>query len=63
MVTPTFPGQHVPISDSPSDEGIFPKIQSKPLLVQREAISSFHLGEKPNSHLATTSFQRVLGSK
>ncbi|KAK4826673.1 LOW QUALITY PROTEIN: hypothetical protein QYF61_010682 [Mycteria americana] len=45
---------------------IFPNIQSKPLLAQLEAISSFpitcYLGEETDPHLATTSFQAVVES-
>ncbi|KAK4811179.1 hypothetical protein QYF61_019810 [Mycteria americana] len=47
--------------DNPFGEEIFPNIQSKPPLVQLEAISSClmacYLGEETDTHLATTSFQ------
>ncbi|KAK4828228.1 hypothetical protein QYF61_024723 [Mycteria americana] len=53
--------------DNPFREDIFPNIQSKPPLVQREAISSCpmacYLGEETNPHLATTSFQVVVESE
>ena len=52
--------------DNPFSEEIFPNIQSKPPLVQLEAISSrpitCYLGEETNPHLATTSFQAVVES-
>jgi len=45
---------------------IFPNIQSTPLLVQLETISSHpvtsYLGEETNTRLATTSFQVVVES-
>ncbi|KAK4821429.1 hypothetical protein QYF61_019707 [Mycteria americana] len=56
-----FPGQPVPILDNPFSEVKFPNIQSKPPLVQLEAISSCpvtcYLGEETDPHLSTTSFQ------
>ncbi|KAK4810950.1 hypothetical protein QYF61_013358 [Mycteria americana] len=56
-----FPGQPVPMLDNPFREEKFPNIQSKPPLVQLEAISSCpvtcYLGEETNTHLSTTSFQ------
>ncbi|KAK4826227.1 hypothetical protein QYF61_006268 [Mycteria americana] len=56
-----FPGQPVPMLDNPFSEVKFPNIQSKPPLVQLEAISSHpiacYLGEETDPHLATTSFQ------
>ncbi|KAK4826124.1 LOW QUALITY PROTEIN: hypothetical protein QYF61_005276 [Mycteria americana] len=61
-----FPGQLVPMLDNPFGEEIFPNIQSKPPLVQLEAISSrpitCYLGEETNAHLATASFQAVVES-
>ncbi|KAK4827926.1 hypothetical protein QYF61_022374 [Mycteria americana] len=61
-----FPGQPVPMLDNPFAEEIFPNIQSKPLLAQLEAISSFpitcYLGEETDPHLATTSFQAAVES-
>ncbi|KAK4810476.1 hypothetical protein QYF61_004256 [Mycteria americana] len=56
-----FPGQPVPMLDNPLGEEKFPNIQSKPPLVQLEAISSCpitcYLGEETDPHLSTTSFQ------
>ncbi|KAK4806908.1 hypothetical protein QYF61_012629 [Mycteria americana] len=56
-----FPGQPVPMLDNPFGEEKFPNIQSKPPLVQLEAISSrpitCYLGEETDPHLSTTSFQ------
>ncbi|KAK4824162.1 hypothetical protein QYF61_011289 [Mycteria americana] len=56
-----FPGQPIPMLDNPLGEVIFPNIQSKPPLVQLEAISSrpitCYLGEETDPHLSTTSFQ------
>ncbi|KAK4815340.1 hypothetical protein QYF61_000172 [Mycteria americana] len=55
-----FPGQPVPMLDNPFSEVKFPNIQSKPPLVQLEAISSrpitCYLGEETDPHLSTTSF-------
>ncbi|KAK4825736.1 hypothetical protein QYF61_002175 [Mycteria americana] len=55
------PGQPVPMLDNPFSEVKFPNIQSKPPLVQLEAISSCpitcYLGEETDPHLSTTSFQ------
>ncbi|KAK4826770.1 hypothetical protein QYF61_011397 [Mycteria americana] len=56
----------VPMLDNPFGEEIFPNIQSKPPLVQLEAISSCpmacYLGKETDTHLATTSFQVVVES-
>ncbi|KAK4829527.1 hypothetical protein QYF61_005166, partial [Mycteria americana] len=61
-----FPGQPVPMLDNPFSEVKFPNIQSKPPLVQLEAISSCpitcYLGEETDPHLSTTSFQAVVES-
>ncbi|KAK4815123.1 hypothetical protein QYF61_017398 [Mycteria americana] len=61
-----FPGQPVPMLDNPFSEVKLPNIQSKPPLVQLEAISSHpitcYLGEETNPHLSTTSFQAVIES-
>ncbi|KAK4825244.1 hypothetical protein QYF61_025643 [Mycteria americana] len=61
-----FPGQPVPMLDNPFSEVKFPNIQSKPPLVQLEAISSrpmaCYLGEETDIPLATTSFQVVAES-
>ncbi|KAK4826164.1 LOW QUALITY PROTEIN: hypothetical protein QYF61_005737 [Mycteria americana] len=61
-----FPGQPVPRLDNPFSEEKFPNIQSKPPLVQLEAISSCpiacYLGEETDPHLSTTSFQVVVES-
>ncbi|KAK4829607.1 hypothetical protein QYF61_005707 [Mycteria americana] len=58
-----FPGQPLPRLDNPFSEEKFPNIQSKPPLVQLEAISSCpitcYLGEETDPHLSTTSFQVV----
>ncbi|KAK4833082.1 hypothetical protein QYF61_027744, partial [Mycteria americana] len=55
--------QPVPMFDNPFGEEIFPNIQSKPPLVQLEAISSHsiacYLGEETDPHLSTTSFQSL----
>ena len=52
--------------DNPFSEEIFPNIQSKPPLVQLEAIFSrpvtCYLGEETDTHLTTTSFQVVVES-
>ncbi|KAK4816580.1 hypothetical protein QYF61_017970 [Mycteria americana] len=52
--------------DKPFSEEIVPNIQSKPPLVQLEAVSSHptpcYLGEETNTHLSTTSFQVVVES-
>jgi len=52
--------------DHSFSKGIFPNIQSKPLLMQPEAIASHpfacYLGEEINAHLAATSFQVVVVS-
>ncbi|KAK4814173.1 hypothetical protein QYF61_010005 [Mycteria americana] len=62
-----FPGQPVPMLGNPFSEVKFPNIQSKPPLVQLEAISSCpivcYLGEETDPHLSTTSFQVVLESE
>ncbi|KAK4831748.1 hypothetical protein QYF61_018946 [Mycteria americana] len=56
----------VPMLDHPFSKEIFPNIQSKPLLMQLEAISSCpiasYLGEETDPHLSTTSFQVVVES-
>ncbi|KAK4829782.1 LOW QUALITY PROTEIN: hypothetical protein QYF61_006581 [Mycteria americana] len=56
----------VPMVDNPFSEEIVPNIQSKPPLVQLEAISSCpmacYLGEETDPHLTTTSFQVVVKS-
>ncbi|KAK4824915.1 hypothetical protein QYF61_021430 [Mycteria americana] len=56
-----FTGQPVPMLDNPFSEVKFPNIQSKPPLMQLEAISSrpitCYLGEETDPHLSTTSFQ------
>ncbi|KAK4828712.1 hypothetical protein QYF61_000550 [Mycteria americana] len=61
-----FPGQPVPMLDNAFSEVKFPNIQSKPPLVQLEAISSCpitcYLGEETDPHLSTTSFQAVVES-
>ncbi|KAK4830186.1 LOW QUALITY PROTEIN: hypothetical protein QYF61_009213 [Mycteria americana] len=63
VLPPTLP---VPMLDNPFTEVKFPNIQSKPPLVQLEAISSrpitCYLGEETDPHLATTSFQVVVES-
>ena len=52
--------------DNPFSEEIFPNIQSKPPLVQLEAVSSCpvtcYLGEETDPHLPTTSFQVAVES-
>ncbi|KAK4818581.1 hypothetical protein QYF61_015381 [Mycteria americana] len=62
-----FPGQPVPMLDNPFSEVKFPNIQSKPPLVQLEAISSCpitcYLGEETDPHLSTTSFQVAVESE
>ncbi|KAK4829570.1 hypothetical protein QYF61_005239 [Mycteria americana] len=61
-----FPGQPVPMLDNPFSKVKFPNIQSKPPLVQLEAISSrpiaCYLGEETDPHLSTNSFQVVVES-
>ncbi|KAK4829457.1 LOW QUALITY PROTEIN: hypothetical protein QYF61_004675, partial [Mycteria americana] len=61
-----FPGQPVPMLDNPFSEVKFPNIQSKPPLVQLEAISSHpitcYLGAETDPHLTTPSFQVVVES-
>ncbi|KAK4824730.1 hypothetical protein QYF61_018118, partial [Mycteria americana] len=61
-----FPGQPIPMLDNPFSEVKFPNIQSKPPLVQLEAISSrpitCYLGKETDPHLSTTSFQAVVES-
>ncbi|KAK4811173.1 hypothetical protein QYF61_019804 [Mycteria americana] len=61
-----FPGQPVPMLDNPFSEVTFPNIQSKPPLVQLEALSSCAIicywGEETDTHLSTTSFQVVVES-
>jgi len=59
-----FPGQPVPMPDHSFSKEIFPNIQSKPLLMQLEAIApcpvTCYLGEETNSCLTTASFQAVV---
>ncbi|KAK4812344.1 LOW QUALITY PROTEIN: hypothetical protein QYF61_017121 [Mycteria americana] len=59
-------GQPVPMLDNPFSKKIFPNIQSKPFLMQLEAIScrpiASYLGEETETCLATTSFQVVVES-
>ncbi|KAK4827063.1 hypothetical protein QYF61_013704, partial [Mycteria americana] len=56
----------VPMLDNPFGEDVFPNIQSKPPLVQLDAIYSHPIicysGEDTNTHLATTSFQVAVES-
>ncbi|KAK4815335.1 hypothetical protein QYF61_000167 [Mycteria americana] len=56
-----FPGQPLPMLENPFSEVKFPNFQSKPPLVQLEAISSrpitCYLGEETDPPLSTTSFQ------
>ncbi|KAK4814157.1 hypothetical protein QYF61_009975 [Mycteria americana] len=56
----------VPMLDNPFGEENFPNIQSKPPLVQLEAISScpmaYYLGQETDPHLSTTSFQVAVES-
>jgi len=60
-----FTGQ--PMLDNPFGAGIFCNVQSKPPLVQVEAISSHptacYLGGEANIHHATTSFQVAVENK
>ena len=66
MVTPPLPWAACLVLDNSFGEGIFPNIQSKPPLVQFEAVSSHpiacYLGEEADTHLATASFQVVVES-
>ena len=59
-----LPGQPGPVSDHSFSKEIFPNIQSKPPLVQLEAIASHpiacYLGEEANTCLTTTSFHIVV---
>ena len=61
-----LPGLPVPISDHSFSKEIFPDSQSKPPLMQLEAIASrpiaSYLGEETNTCLTTTSFQVVIES-
>jgi len=61
-----FPGQPVPKPDNSLSREMFPNIQSKPPLMQLEAIASRpiagYLGEETNTCLTTTSFQVVVES-
>ena len=61
MVTQPLPQQPVPMFDNLFSEEIFLNIQSKPPLVQLEAISSYPIAcyseEETDTHLTTTSFQ------
>jgi len=56
-----FPGQPVLMPDHSFSKDFFPNIQSKPPLMQLEAIApcpiASYLGEETNTHLTTTSFQ------
>ena len=60
------PGQPVPMSDHSFSKEIFPNIQSKPPLMQLEAIASrpvaSYLGKETNTRLTTPSFQVAVGS-
>ena len=59
------PGQPVPVPDHSFSKEIFPNIQSKPPLMQLEAVLSritCYLGEETNTHLSTTTFQVVVES-
>ena len=65
MVTPLFPWAACSMIENPFGEEIFPNIQSKPPLVQLEAISSHsitYLGKDTDPHLATIPFQAVVES-
>ncbi|KAK4824371.1 hypothetical protein QYF61_014031 [Mycteria americana] len=66
ILSPIPPGRPVPMLDHPFSKEIFPNIQSKPLLMQLEAISSCpitsYLGEETDPHLSTTSFQVTVES-
>ena len=59
-----LPGQHIPISDHSFSKEFFPNFQSKPPLMQLEAIASrpitSYLGEGTNTCLTTTSSQVVV---
>ena len=61
-----LPGQPIPMSDHSFSKEIFPNIQSKPPLMQPEAIASspipYCLGEETNTCLATISFRVVVES-
>ena len=61
-----LPGQPVPMPDYSLSKEIFPNIQSKPPLMQLEAIASHpiasYLGEDTNIRLTTSSFQVVVAS-
>ena len=61
-----IPGQPVPMSDHSFSKQIFPNIQSKPPLMQLEAVVSrpitSYLGEETNTCLTATSFQAVVES-
>jgi len=60
------PRKTIPMSDHSFSKDIFPHIQSKPPLMQLEAIASCpvsrYLGEETNTCLTTTSFQVVVES-
>jgi len=66
MGTPPLPWAPIPMPDCSFSKDIFPYIQSKPPLMQLEAISSHsitsYLGEETNTHLTPTSFQVVVES-
>ena len=61
-----LPRQPVPMPDHSFNKEIFPIIQSKPPLMQLEAIASHsitsYLGEETNTCLTTTSFQVAVES-
>lgn len=56
-----LPGQPVPMVDNLFREEILPDTQTKPPLIQTEAIASHlvtcYLGDEADTHHATTSFQ------
>ncbi|KAK4826742.1 hypothetical protein QYF61_010995 [Mycteria americana] len=59
-----FPGQPLPMLDNPFSEKKFPNIQSKPPLVQLEAVSSYHLLlEKRDQHPPRYNLLSVRGPK
>ena len=66
MVTQPPLWQPVPMLDHSFSKEIFPNVLSKPLLMQREAVSSHpiasYLGEETNTCLTTSSFQVVVES-
>lgn len=60
-------GQCVPVLENFCAEQFSPNTQSKPSLVQLEAVTSYavagYLRKESDSHLATTFFQRVVWTK